>query len=206
MRTFFGEVALGPSGPALEIACFNDEHNTLIVGLVLFKLFLKIPLLVSDGYDIEKGYGFSFQTDALHFHWGTKTRVFWYPWTWDHYRTSILRPDGSVWEYKSKRYGSNVPEVLKEKHPYNYLMRDGSVQSCTATVYGDEMEWRLRCAKWLPWPHKIRRSINVDFSEELGPGRGSWKGGVTGTGYEWRHDETMQQALRRMERAVVFGR
>lgn len=206
MRTFFGEVSAGPSGPALEIACFNDDHNTLIVGLVLFKLFLKIPLLVSDGYDIEKGYGFSFTQDGLHWHWGEKTRVFWYPWTWTHYQTSILRPDGSVWQYKSKLYGSEIPPALKETHPYNYLMRDGTVQSCVATMYGDEMEWRIRCAKWLPWPRKLRRCINVTFSEELGHGRGSWKGGVLGACHEWKHGETMQQALRRMERELVFSR
>ena len=206
MRTFFGEIAIGPSGPALEIVGWNDSHNTLIVGLVLFRLYLNIPQWVIQDYDMERGYGFSFTRDSLHWQWGEKTRVFWYPWTWDHYRTTILRPDGTAWQSGPGLYDDAIPPVLKEQHPYNYLMRDGTVQSCTATVYGEEMEWRIRCAKWLPWPHKVRRSICVSYSEELGPGRGSWKGGVIGTGYEWKEGETMQQALRRMERAVEFSR
>ena len=206
MRTFFGEAAMGPSGPALEVACFNEDHNTLIVGLVLFKLYLNIPLLFSDGYNVERGYGFSFTSDALHWHWGEKTRLFWYPWTWDHYRTTILRPDGSHWKSGKGLYGDEIPPALKEQHRYNYLMRDGEVQSCTATVHGVEREWRLRCAKWLPWPRKIQRTIDVSFSEQLGSGRGSWKGGVLGTGYNWQHGDTMQQALRKMERTLTFDR
>ena len=206
MRTFFGEIAIGPKGPALEIVGWNDSHNTLILGLVLFTLYLKIPQWVVRGYDIEKGYGFSFTNDSLHWHWGEKSKVYWYPWTWDHYRTAILRPDGTVWQDHTKLYGSDIPPALKETHRYNYLMPDGEVQTCTATVYGDEMEWRLRWAKWLPWPRKIRRCINVSFSEELGTGRGSWKGGVLGTGYEWLPGETMRQALRKMERKLIFAR
>lgn len=206
MRMFFGEIAIGPRGPALEIVGWDDRHNTLILGLVLFTLYLKIPQWVIAGYDIEKGYGFSFTYDGLHWHWGEKTKVYWYPWTWDHYRTAILRPDGTIWQDFSRLFGSDVPPALKEAHPYNYLMRDGTVQSCTATVYGNEMEWRLRCAKWLPWPRKVSRSINVSFSAALGPGVDTWKGGVLGTGYAWAPGESMQQALRTMERAVVFSR
>jgi len=206
MRTFFGEVAIGPHGPTLQVACFDDRHNTLIIGLVLLTLYLKIPLWFSDGYDIERGYGFSFTRDGLHWHWGEKTRVFWYPWTLDHYRTTVLRPDGSVWQSGNGLYGDKIPPALKEQHRYNYLMRDGEVQSCTATVYGVEREWRIRCAKRLPWPRKISRTIDVSFSEELGPGRGSWKGGVLGTGFEWKRGETMQEALRKMEREVLFSR
>jgi len=204
MRTFFGEVAIGPHGPALELVGWDDTHNTLIVSFILFTLYLKIPQWVIHDYDIERGYGFSFTFYSLHWHWGMKSKVFFYPWTWDHYRTTILRSDGSAWKNGPGLYGDAIPPTLKEQHPYNYLMSDGTVQSCTATVYGEEREWRLKCAKWLPWPSKVRRSINVSFSEELGPKRGSWKGGVIATGYEWKEGETIQQALRKMERAITF--
>lgn len=206
MRTFFGEIAAGPHGPALEIVGWDDSHNTLILSLILFTLYLKIPQWVIHGYDIERGYGFSFTKDSLHWHWGEKTRVFWYPWTWDHYRTMILKPDGEYWRDDKGLYEDDIPADLKEQHKYNYLMRDGEVQSCIATVSARAREWRLRWAQWSPWPRKIKRSIEVNFSEELGSERGSWKGGVTGTGYEWGKGETMRQALRKMERALIFGR
>lgn len=204
MRTFFGEIAIGPHGPAVQIMGWNDSHNTLILSFVLFTLYINIPQWAIKGYDIEKGYGFSFTSDSLHWHWGERTKVYWYPWTWDHCRHSLLKPDGTFWRDGKGIYSDAIPETMKEKHPYNYLMRDGSVQTCIATVNGEEREWRIKCAPWLPWPRLVKRTINVNFSEQMGPGRGSWKGGVLGTGAEWKPGERMVDALRRMERERTF--
>lgn len=159
------------------------------------------------GATLDHLYGFHhpLRRDPQDWHWGTRTKVWWYPWTWSHYRHSLLKPDGSLWHTLEGIYDYGaLPTSLKEQHRYNYLMHDGTVQTCTATVNGEEREWRLKCASWLPWPRMIKRTINVQFSEEMGPRRGSWKGGVVGTGHEWRKNETMQQALRRMERERVF--
>jgi hypothetical protein len=205
MRGFFGEAYIGLHGPALEVVGWDDSHNTLIVSFIFLKLFLKIPQWLFKGYTIDKSYGFNFTQDSLHMHWGEKTKLWWYPWTWDHYRTSVLRPDGTIWKSGNGLYGDAIPAVLKEQHTYNYLMRDGSVQACIATVHGVEMEWRMRCAKWFPWIKLVRRTIGVSFSEQMGPNRGTWKGDVIGTGFEWKPGDTLQQAVRKMERALEFN-
>ena len=93
---------------------------------------------------------------------------------------------------------------IVEYHPYRYVLKNGTVQDRDATIYGDEREWRWKWFTWLPWPNKISRCISVEFSDEVGERTGSWKGGTIGCDYEWRHDETMLQALRRMEKERKF--
>ena len=211
MRTFFGEVALGPSGPALEIACFDDSHNTLIIGLVLVKLYLKIPLLVSDGYDIERSYGFSFTSDSLHLHWGTRTKVLWYPWTWEFYKRWESVAGGSYAAGRS--FWIEVPLRMNHgeiatKHTadYTYTRRNGEQQKVTATYYVGSMEHRMRWLMWLPWPRRVSKFISVDFSEQIGEGVDSWKGGVLGCGYDMLPGESALECLRRMERERRFTR
>ena len=155
-------------------------------------------------------YGFSIFMDSIHLNWRTRCRVIDLPWAWAHVRTTHLKPDGSVffheetgrcdWQERTKRLAT-----VSETHPYHYLLLpSGDVQKRTATIRGEEREWRMLWFKWLPWPSKIHRTINVEFSDEVGERSGSWKGGVTGCGYEWRHGETMLQSLRRMERERRF--
>ena len=44
---------------------------------------------------------------------------------------------------------------------------------------------------------KIRRSLSLTFSEEVGPEKGSWKGGLMGTGIEMLPGELHEAAFRR---------
>ena len=211
MRTFFGEVALGPSGPALEVMGYGEDHNTLIIGLVLFKLYINVPRWPNRDYDIEMGYGFSFTRDGLHLHWGTKTKVLWYPWNWEFYKRWELVAGGSYAEGRS--FWVEVPRGMNHgqiatKHTadYTYTRRNLEQQKVTATFYVESMEHRLRCAPWLPWPRRVGKSISIDFSKEVGEGVDSWKGGTLGCGYELRDDESALECLRRMERERRFDR
>jgi len=49
-----------------------------------------------------------------------------------------------------------------------------------------------------------RRTIAVEFNEEVGERTGSWKGGVLGCGYDMKPGETRLECLRRMERERRF--
>ena len=60
-----------------------------------------------------------------------------------------------------------------------------------------------RESRWLRWTslfEKLRTSIRVKFSDEIGEQSGSWKGGCTGCGYDLLPDETAEHCFRRMER------
>lgn len=63
---------------------------------------------------------------------------------------------------------------------------------------------RWRWFQWLPWPRMVKRSIDIRFDDEVGERTGSWKGGCIGWGFDWRHGETMLDALRRMEAERKF--
>jgi len=86
-----------------------------------------------------------------------------------------------------------------ETYPYRYTLKSGKIQDRIATVYVEEREWRWRWFQKLAWPRKIHRSINVDFSDEVGERSGSWKGGTIGCGYDLMPEESAEDCLRRME-------
>jgi hypothetical protein len=70
-----------------------------------------------------------------------------------------------------------------------------------AATHIEEREWRFGTG-WFKWlsvfrKPKIRRSLSINFSDEVGPEKGSWKGGTTGTGIDMLTDELHEAAFRR---------
>ena len=88
----------------------------------------------------------------------------------------------------------------KETHPYQYQLNSGVMQLRSATIFPEEREW---FRYWLP-SKLIRKTISIDFDDEIGEETGSWKGGCTGCGYELRHGESPLESLRRMEKERKF--
>lgn len=86
--------------------------------------------------------------------------------------------------------------------PYRYECLNGEIQDVIATINVERRVWRR---KWTPFKH-VSESIDVHFSEEVGPERGSWKGGCIGCGHTLKPKETAIQCLRRMERERRFER
>jgi hypothetical protein len=172
-----------------------------------FPWFGKVPK--DDGQCSGPTYGFAFHNDLLWLYTGKSTSrdhawiTISMPWDWKHVRHSYLRQDGSL-HHNAAPHEYDVPEDSKAVYPYTYARRNGEIQKRQATVNGEEREWRLTYCPWLPWPRKVSRSINVNFSDEVGERSGSWKGGTIGCGYEWKRGETQEEALRRMERERKF--
>lgn len=97
--------------------------------------------------------------------------------------------------------GQNVYELTK--YHYDYVdSYDGEVIPCVFWV--EEQEWR---PKWLGWTglfKKIKRSIRIEFSSEVGRDKGSWKGGCIGCGYELLPSESPMDCIKRMEKERRF--
>jgi hypothetical protein len=53
--------------------------------------------------------------------------------------------------------------------------------------------------RWLSWFSKplVRKCLEINFDSEVGERKGSWKGGLMGTGIEMQDGESAQQALER---------
>ncbi len=153
--------------------------------------------------------------DSVHFGWGDKTRLFYMPWSWEHYRTSYLLPDGQSWAHfidkKMKHLKGierldlqNSTERWKEVHSYQYTLNSGEVQDRIATIEVSESEFRRRWLMWCPLFARVKRWMDFEFSQEVGERSGSWKGGCIASSYELKDGETPLQCLRRMEKERTF--
>ena len=70
----------------------------------------------------------------------------------------------------------------------------------------EEREWRPKWMRWTKFFRIVRTTLNIEFKDEMGNQRGSWKGGVIGVGCEVTQDEKKNQdfetPLRRYEEKV----
>lgn len=125
------------------------------------------------------------------------------PWTqWRHVRHSLYGlagehfwtdPRGARWEaYRDAK--AACPTV-------RFAFEDFDGAQLVATTRIEEREWHFGTGwfKWLSWfsRPKIRRSLDIEFSGETGPEKGSWKGGTIGTGIDMAPGEDHETAFRR---------
>lgn len=163
-------------------------------------------------YDCEAPeYGIYYHMKQIGIKYGKKVKLIDTPWAFDWIRTSLLMKNGT-WAHETKGnmkdFWNDIlwdDKKFKEKYPYTYTKKDGNTQKTIATITVSEREWRLKYFKWFKYIKKVRRSIDVDFKDEIGEGVTSWKGGVTGAGHDMLKNETPYQTLKRMEKERKFN-
>jgi hypothetical protein len=129
---------------------------------------------------------------------------------WRFVRFSLYDGSGEhlkSWDETSRNYGAGF-DRFKDQYEYEAAMRkerflfaDFDGQEIEAATCIQEREWRFG-TKWCRWlsvfrKPKIRRSLDIDFSKEVGPRKGSWKGGTLGHGIEMRPTELHRSAFLR---------
>lgn len=183
-----------------------EEGYTLSLHPLWGKWYIPLPFKARrKPEDMCEGWGISLAERSIYIKRGTKYKFVRLPWDWQHVRHEVLRPDGTwtpyvgCWERDKEPDGRQVWTA-----PYHYVLKNGTVQERTATVYVEEREWRWRWFTRLPWPRMIRRSISVEFDGEVGERTGSWKGGCIGCGYDMLLEEHPLETLKRMERERIF--
>ncbi len=204
----WGETDTRYCRPRITVNDWDTKHSTLSLGLLFIAIYIHLPKLqYVSGFDAGQ-YGFYFDESALVLCWGKANKFLYYPWSWDYYKH---------WEYAESFIGRGIwveiPRGLPSgrvattwRAPYAYTLHDGTTQKRIADYYLERREWRWRWLMGLPWPRLIRTSLWVTFNDEIGEGTGSYKGGVTGCGFDLLPGETPAEALARMERTRVFGR
>lgn len=170
-------------------------------------LILEMPTVLPLGLE----YGACLVDNAVHFHFGpqtfdsstTKSKCWFVPWlNWRHVRDSLYGLTGEHFYTKPKGQPFSEWFSIKESCPrVSFEFDDYDGERITATTHIDEMEWRFGTG-WFRWlslfrPAKVRRSLDIDFSKETGPKKGSWKGGTVGHGIEMRRGELHESAFRR---------
>lgn len=131
------------------------------------------------------------------------------PWTqWRFIRFSLYQPDGTHFytqlEAERRKGMDSFHEQMAAEEQVGkrlFTFRDYDGELITATTHIEEREWRFG-DKWCSWLSyfrrpKIARSLSINFSSEVGPEKGSWKGGTTGHSIEMLSGETPESAFRR---------
>jgi hypothetical protein len=129
------------------------------------------------------------------------------PWTqWRHVRHSFygLQGEHPHDEPQTSRIGDDW-EARKAREATvptaKFAFDDFDGERIVATTKIEEREWRFGTGwfKWLSWFRraKVRRSLDMSFSSETGPEKGSWKGGTVGTGIDMLPGELHEAAFRR---------
>jgi hypothetical protein len=125
------------------------------------------------------------------------------PWTqWRHVRRSLYGLDGRIFETVPERADYETWKALEDACPaarFSFEDYDGKVILATTRI--EEREWHAGEGwfKWLSWFRrpKVRRTLDLSFSDEVGPEKGSWKGGMCGTSIEMLPGELHESAFRR---------
>lgn len=210
----------------LPILLFQSIWFLLLLPFVFFgwgKLYIKLPIKTGIQDCESAAYGFNYHSNMIWFYiggggnfdGGKKWKTITMPWNYEWVRTSTLMKDGWFHETKKNRVKLTKNEEVvvigsyewlkenkwKETHPFidNF---DGSVVNATISV--SEREWRPLGLKWTSLFSKTRRSIDIEFDNEVGKNKGSWKGGVLGCGYDLKYEETPYECLKRMEKERQF--
>ena len=171
----------------------------------------------SNGYwDVHaRKYGFSLSDGFMQVFYGQQTHdsstdKVWckhLPWTeWRFVRFILYDVDGKhFWSQLGNGSGARSYEeqrAQEERVPkvrFKFIDYDGDI--IEATTHIEEREW-LRGDKWCKWlsffyAPKVVRSLDIEFSKEVGPKKGSWKGGVMWTGINMLPGELHEGAFAR---------
>lgn len=196
-------------------ASYFDNRLMIHLDLLWVSWYLYLPIYSTIDECEYPEFGFYYHSNSLVLCWNMKKKFIHMPWTYEWVRTSRLLKDGSwLHETKGNRKGWSEEECKWEKenlwsetHHYPYVMNNGTIQDdIDATITVEEREWRQKWLRWTKIGAKVSKDIKVEFNNEVGSERGSWKGGTMGCGYQMKNNETPKQTLRRMQRERSFCR
>lgn len=172
-----------------------------------------IPDTKHEGYWDEhpREYGFSLNDNHLHVSLGAQTHDStttkdwgcFLPWReWRVVAERVFNPDGSlVGELRGKRDWQARTNLIDKAERSKFAIIDHDGERIGVETYAEEWDRRLGVG-WFRWlgylvPMQTRRSLDIRFKAEVGPEKGSWKGGMTGHSIEMLPGETQESAMRR---------
>lgn len=189
---------------------YNDYGNPLFIFQFIFGAFyLTLPwkhnFEKDFGHD-DPSYGITYHMKSFQFYWNRKCKVKNMFYSYDWIRTSLLLSDGT-WEHETRGNSKTFyeePWLSKQWKiviPYKHRTSNEGDIDILVTCHITEREWRQKWLKWTKIGAKIRRTVDVEFSDEVGKGRGSWKGGTLATGFNINNDSCdIQVGLDKMEK------
>lgn len=201
-----------------SIGCYLDsgdsEHPETHLLLTLFRkaIRLKLPFKIKPfgkygehprryGFslaDVDIGQGYNF----LQVFYGQKLWSKILTWKqWKHIRLSLYAPEGQHFFTEGKHGWEEFIQMMARCPTSSFSFEDYDGEMIVATCLVEEREWS--CGEgWFSWlrffhQNKVVRSLTIRFSHEVGPEKGSHKGGTVGHGIDMLPHETPRQAFER---------
>lgn len=191
------------------------------------KPYTRTKFYTPDGHDTPRSYtetfrrefGFRAGDGAIHFHYGEqvmewpgdKSKVWFYPWReTTHIRHSLYDDAGDFFadmpDHRPARLSDinnwkarNALEAACPVRLFLFAENDGDLRVAQCRI--EEREWRRGRGLWrwlLAWkPNMVRRSLAIEYSDEVGRRKGSWKGGTIGCGIDMEKGELPIEAFTR---------
>lgn len=132
------------------------------------------------------------------------------PWTqWRFHRFSLYDVAGAEFWTQIEKRGNGFKfrdfdaqrEAEERCDKAVFLVDDFDGERLKATTHIEEREWKFGEGwfKWLSLFRKpmVRRNLSINFDKGCGPEKGSWKGGLCGTGIAMLPGELHEAAFRR---------
>lgn len=220
----FGPFTFAADGPkrlgaVLDGGDDEDPGACLRLHALRCTLIVEMPSMLRRGHE----YGAVLFEGAVHFRYGPQTmdsatersKCWFVPWlNWRHVRRSLYGLSGEHHYTQPKSQPFLEFYEIKNACPsVCFKFDDFDGERIVAKTHIEEWEWRLGTGawKWLSLFRRpcIRRSLDIEFSKETGPKKGSWKGGTVGHGIAMRRGELHESAFRRYcaeHRMVFVGR
>lgn len=197
-------------------ASYFDNRLMIHIDLMWISLYIHLPIYSTIDECEYPEFGFYYHSNSLVLCWNMFKKFIHMPWTYEWVRTSRLLKDGT-WEnevkggkrkeYSKERDQWELDNLWQETHHVTYVTQGGTVQDdIEATIKIEEREWRQKWLMWTKVGRKVSKDLVVEFNNEVGNQRGSWKGGTLGCGIKIKKDESPLKALRRMMKEVNFDR
>lgn len=140
--------------------------------------------------------------------WGGKMinrrKGFFLPWTqWRFVGHTLFDADGNVfynYQHTNDKANKDMSSEKKAECSAQYfLIRDYDGKKIVARTIIEERRWEKgdSWCKWLSFFVKpmVRRVLDIQFAEEVGTGKGSWKGGLCGTSEDVISNDTHEQTF-----------
>jgi hypothetical protein len=89
------------------------------------------------------------------------------------------------------------PSARKYVRRFTYTTRYGAMQTATLTAYRERVREVYHWLRWFPFAGRDVDGLLIEFNEEMGSERDSWKGGVIGTSQTMLPGETVSQSIDR---------
>ena len=198
---------------ALEV-CQWEDHTSLHLEVPGLIAFWKVARGASPpAGEMSREWGVQVYEGDLILHWGER-RKRWQlnPFRWDGFELACLRADG-VWD-TTPHYSpeGKAIEWYVEEHPYSITSLPSyrnspavrtdphfEIERWDATAIC-QIERTVRTRRWLPFLKRVEFWVKFRLSDEIGPGKGSWKGGAIGFNEQMLPGDKVEDVVQRAAR------